>query len=202
MGGIPLGEAGIHAGYWRETGGLMKIEPTPYLLYMLLLGFFNILILATPFVMVSSPGAGELLHSGFSLSCHQIASRSYCFYPEDFSFGDCPKEYTRAPVLDSEMGPAYKFPVCARDVPLYLAAFLGGLAVFKTKWRDSRKPPNPLFFVLAIIPIALDGGTQLIGLRESTNELRAITGIIAGFAFSFYFIPMLNAFFLKEQKKK
>jgi uncharacterized membrane protein len=53
--------------------------------------------------------------------------------------------------------------------------------------------------VLAIIPIALDGGTQLIGLRESTNLLRAITGSIAGFAFSFYFIPMLNAFFLKKK---
>lgn len=180
----------------------MKIEPKPYHFYMLLLGLFNLLILATPFVMVSSPQAGELLHSGFSLTCHQIASRSYCFYPEASSFGDCPKEYTRAPILDSEKGLAYKFPVCARDVPLYLAAFLGGIAVYKTKWKDSKKPPNPLFFVLALIPIALDGGTQLIGLRESTNELRAITGIIAGFAFSFYFIPMLNAFFLREQKEK
>lgn len=178
----------------------MRIEPTPYSIYMLLMAIFNILILATPFIMLSSPGAGELLHSGFSLTCHQLASRSYCFYPDDSSFGDCPNEYTRAQVLESDKGLAYKFPVCARDLPLYLAAFIGGLAVCKTKWRDSKKPPNPLFFVLALIPIALDGGTQLIGLRESTNELRAITGIIAGFAFSFYFIPMLNAFFLKGKK--
>lgn len=180
----------------------MKLEPTPHNLYMLFLALFNLAILATPFIMLSSPQLGESLHYGFSYTCHQIASRSYCFYPEDSSFGNCPDEFTRAPILDSEKGPAYKFPVCARDLPLYLAAFLGGIAVYFTKWKDAKTTPHPLLFVLALIPIALDGGTQIIGLRESTNELRALTGMLAGFAFSFYFVPMLNAFFLKGIRPK
>lgn len=176
----------------------MNFELKPYHIFMILLALLNLTILASPFIMLASPQFGELLHSGFSLTCHQLASRSYCFYPEDSSFGNCPDEFSRDPILSSGKGPAYKFHVCARDLPLYIAAFIGGIAVYFTKWKDAKRTPNPLFFVLALIPIALDGGTQLIGLRESTNELRAITGALAGFAFSFYFIPMLNAFFLKK----
>lgn len=171
----------------------------PYYIYMVFLLVLNASILATPFIMASDYGAGETLHAFYSLTCHQLAARSHCFYPSDGSIADCPPMYTNAPVLETEKGPAYKFPVCARDAPLYLAAFLGGIAVYFTVWRDSRRTPNPIFFILALVPIALDGGTQFIGLRESTNELRALTGIISGFAFSFYFIPMLNAILLREE---
>jgi len=174
----------------------------PFHLFMAILTLFNLVMLATPLIMASDYSTGNTLHEFFSLTCHQIISRSHCYYPEDGSFGDCPNIFSDEPTADSEKGTAYKFPVCARDLPLYLAAWLGGIAVYFTKWKDSRTPPNPLYFVLALIPIALDGGTQFIGLRESTNDLRAITGAIAGFAFSFYFIPMLNALLIKEEKPK
>lgn len=173
----------------------------PFYLYMLALALLNITILATPYIMASDASTGELLHSAYALTCHQILARSYCLYP-DGSIADCPHIYSDESTIETEQGTAYKFPVCARDLPLYLAAFLGGIAVYFTKWRDSKKPPNPIYFILAILPIALDGGTQFIGLRESTNELRALTGIIAGFAFSFYFIPMLNALLIKEDSEK
>jgi uncharacterized membrane protein len=171
----------------------------PYYIYMAILLLFNILILATPLITISNPPAGLALHGIFSLTCHQIVSRSYCYYPSDGTVGDCPDIFSTEAVIETEKGAAYKFPVCARDLPLYLAAMVSGAAVYFTKWRDSRKPPSPLFFMLALIPIALDGGSQFIGLRESTNELRAITGIIAGFAFSFYFVPMLNAFLMHDK---
>ena len=169
----------------------------PYYFYMFVLAFLNITMLATPYIMASDAPTGELLHSTYALTCHQILARSYCLYP-DGSIADCPHLYSDESTIETEQGTAYKFPVCARDLPLYLAAFFGGIAVYFTKWRDSKKPPNPLYFIVALIPIALDGGTQFIGLRESTNELRALTGIIAGFVFSFYFIPMLNALLIKE----
>lgn len=173
----------------------------PYYLYMFFLAALSITILATPYLMASSPPVGEGLHAFYSLTCHQIVARSYCLYP-DGSIANCPHLYSRDATIETPEGTLYKFPVCARDLPLYLAAFLGGIAVYFTRWRDSRKPPNPLYFVIALIPIAFDGGTQFVGLRESTNELRAITGIIAGFAFSFYFIPMLNAILLKDKPEK
>jgi len=168
---------------------------------MILLGVFNLLIIATPYIHMHNPAGGELLHGGFSFTCHQLAARSYCVYP-DGSIADCPHLYTKDSILETEEGPAYKFPVCARDLPLYLAAFLGGIAVYFTKWRDSKVVPNPIYFIIALIPIALDGGTQFIGLRESTNLMRAITGGIAGFAFSFYIIPLLNMFFSKREETK
>ena len=39
-----------------------------------------------------------------------------------------------------------------------------------------------IFFILiiSIVPMALDGFTQLIGLRESNNKARFITGALAG----------------------
>jgi uncharacterized membrane protein len=173
----------------------------PYCLYMIFLVILNITILATPYLMASNPDVGEGLHAFYSLTCHQIVARSYCVQP-DGSIADCPIVYSRDTIIETPKGTVYKFPVCARDLPLYLAAFFGGIAVYFTRWRDSKNPPNPLYFIIALIPIAFDGGTQFIGLRESTNELRAITGIIAGFAFSFYFIPMLNAIFLKKSSSE
>lgn len=171
----------------------------PYYIYMAFLVLFNLLVIATPFIASPDSFLDETIHAVLSPACHQLAARSHCYYPEEGTIADCPEEYTRETTFETERGVAHKFPVCARDMPLYLAALASGVIVYFTKWRDARKPPSPLFFVLALIPIALDGGTQFIGLRESTNELRVLTGLIAGFAFSFYFVPMLNAFFLKEK---
>lgn len=177
----------------------MTLSLKPYHFYMAALTLFSLLIFATPFLVIYAQPAGDLLFTGFSYTCHQLASRSYCYYPADGSVGDCPSLYTRAPVLNSEKGPAYEFPVCARDIAIYLGAWISGIAVYFTKWRDAKRTPNPLFFILALIPIGLDGGTQLLGWRESTNELRVLTGMIAGLAFSFYFVPMLNAILLKNE---
>ncbi len=177
----------------------MTLDPKPYHLYMVALTFFNLLIFATPFLVIYAQPVGTLLFTGFSYTCHQLASRSYCFYSADGGIGNCPYLYTRAPELNSEKGPAYEFPVCARDIAIYLGAWISGIAVYFTKWKDAKHTPNPIFFILALIPIAIDGGTQLIGLRESTNELRMLTGMIAGLAFSFYFVPMLNAILLRNE---
>ncbi|MEM4272038.1 MAG: DUF2085 domain-containing protein [Candidatus Bilamarchaeaceae archaeon] len=179
----------------------MSIALKPWHFYILSLSALNLLILATPVLSIYAEPVGHFLFSAFSLTCHQLASRSYCFYPADNSVGDCPPLYARAPALPSEKGPAYEFPVCARDIAIYAGALISGIAVYFTKWKDARQTPNPLIFVLALIPIAIDGGTQLLGWRESTNMLRLITGFLAGLAFSFYFVPMLNAVFLKKEGK-
>ena len=68
--------------------------------------------------------------------------------------------------------------MCARCTGIYFGAFAGSFFA-------REKSPSPLFLVAALIPMALDGGTQLI-FRESTNVLRLVTGFIAGFATIFY----------------
>jgi uncharacterized membrane protein len=49
--------------------------------------------------------------------------------------------------------------------------------------------PRVRYLLVAAVPLILDGGTQLIGLRESTNLIRAITGFLFGSAMAFYLAP-------------
>jgi uncharacterized membrane protein len=43
------------------------------------------------------------------------------------------------------------------------------------------------------MPLAIDGLTQLAGLRESTNSLRIATGVIAGLAFGFWILSAVQS---------
>ncbi len=72
----------------------------------------------------------------------------------------------------------HQLPVCARCTGIYFGAFLGSF------FARTESPP-PLFLIAALIPMVLDGGTQLF-FRESTNLLRLGTGFTAGFAAIFY----------------
>lgn len=44
-------------------------------------------------------------------------------------------------------------------------------------------------FLLMIAPCVIDGATQYLGYRLSTNILRAFTGALAGISFAFYIYP-------------
>lgn len=58
------------------------------------------------------------------------------------------------------------------------------------KRLNNFKTPNRWYLILALIPMGIDGTTQLIGLRESFNELRFITGFLGGFVSLFYILPI------------
>ncbi len=73
----------------------------------------------------------------------------------------------------------HQFPVCARCTGFYT-----GLAIFLI--YNFLFPINYTLTVLIIsifllIPTSIDGLTQYMGLRESNNNLRFITGLIGGF---------------------
>ena len=46
--------------------------------------------------------------------------------------------------------------------------------------------------VLFSIPMALDGFTQMFGLRESNWELRLLTGALFGMAVSWFILPLMQ----------
>lgn len=71
--------------------------------------------------------------------------------------------------------------ICARDVGLYGGLWFGLLT---TLWRKVRVPG--WLVALCVLPMALDGASQLLGLRESTNALRLITGGLAGVPTALY----------------
>jgi uncharacterized membrane protein len=47
--------------------------------------------------------------------------------------------------------------------------------------------------VMAVVPLGVDGLTQLVRLRESTNGLRSATGLAAGIAFGLWAITAVES---------
>ena len=81
-------------------------------------------------------------------------------------------------------------PICARCTAIY-AGVLAGLALFPViPWLQERVMRMVAFAALA--PLAIDGLTQLAGLRESTNPLRIATGLVAGLAFGLWILSAVE----------
>lgn len=85
--------------------------------------------------------------------------------------------------------------VCARCFAL--AAGLAGTGVLAGRaWALGWRVRLPAWAILvAAVPMALDGFSQLFGFRESTNTLRVLTGLVLGGAVSLWSVPVvLKAF--------
>jgi uncharacterized membrane protein len=73
-----------------------------------------------------------------------------------------------------------EMPFCARDVGIFLGLALGMLMVI------ALRPGFRIWlFVALVLPILLDGGMQLMGLHESNNMLRMMTGAMGGVGSSY-----------------
>ena len=72
-----------------------------------------------------------------------------------------------------------QMPFCSRCTAIWLGLALGLLfMIFYTIQLDGKF----LFIaLLCVFPMGLDGVSQLIGLWESTNLIRFITGLLTGF---------------------
>ncbi len=169
----------------------------PYALYMAAMAIWCALIVAAPLLGMAKSPLAKPLYGAFAPTCHQLNSRSLCVFPSGSSvIGDCTESaelsYSKTSEVAVAGGTGYKLPVCARDLGIYFAMLIGGIAL-PFFWKiESENIPNKWLLVVALIPIAIDGGTQIIGMRESTNSLRLWTGAIAGFALPFYIVPMAN----------
>lgn len=191
----------------------------PQLLYAIYTGFLALLlaaIVATPYLALSTGEEPGWLYEAFSITCHQKLSRSLCLFNEGgFFVADCtpqngtPVRGDNRIVLATVDGAAgYKFPVCARDLGLYLAMLLGALAYPAFRRLDDRAMLPPAFLVLSIVPFGLDGTLQLasgifpdiLGVYESTNLTRFATGFLAGFVASWFVIPIINSMFGEQGK--
>lgn len=68
-----------------------------------------------------------------------------------------------------------EMPFCARDLGIFLGLAVGMLMVLVIR------PGFRLWlFIVLVAPILLDGGMQLLGLYESNNAVRMITGVLGG----------------------
>ncbi len=81
-------------------------------------------------------------------------------------------------------------PICARCTGIY-AGLLAGLCAFALV-PFARERVMRVVALAALVPLGIDGLTQLTGLRESTNPLRIATGLIAGFAFGMWILSAVE----------
>lgn len=87
----------------------------------------------------------------------------------------------------------YQICICQRCLAIYTTMLLGGLLL---AYLRKRRPVQALSFwmwALAALPMALDGGTQLFGWRESNPGLRLLTGALFGLATVWLTFPRMNA---------
>lgn len=81
-------------------------------------------------------------------------------------------------------------PICARCVGIY-AGMLAGIVAFWAVPLLRERVMRTVAFV-CVVPLAIDGLTQLAGLRESTNDLRIATGLVAGLAFGLWILSAVE----------
>ena len=136
--------------------------------------------------------AADALYSAYHLTCHQWAFRSF------FLFGQ-QVVYTQQQLAQLNQQPftfagsqelGWKLAFCERDLAIYLGLLLVGLLY--ARWRGLQPAGFALYGVL-ILPMAVDGFTQMFGWRESTWELRLSTGLLFGLASAWLVLPRLDA---------
>ena len=142
--------------------------------------------------------AADGLYAAYRFTCHEWAFRSFFLFGADrpplavysqqqlANLGADPFSFIGSPDL------GWKMAFCERDLAIYLALLAAGL--YFARWRHVR-PASFLVYGILILPMALDGFTQLFGWRESTWELRVVTGLLFGLASAWLVLPRLDVAF-------
>ncbi len=108
-----------------------------------------------------------------------------------FSYSRSQIGYNRAERVQYANEIGYKFPNDTRNIGIYLFMLLAGIAL-PFKWKKPNVP-HLSAFAIGILPLAIDGTGQMLGLWESTNAIRFATGALAGTALSVYVYALLHS---------
>lgn len=172
------------------------------------LALFNGLValyLLLPFLAPALARAGltkpsTLIYSVYSATCHQLPERSYFLFGEQPLYSLSSLEtnglaegqglFQRRAFRGNELT-GYKIAVCQRDVAIYGSVVGAGLLFGMLRGRVHTIGLK--FYLVLLIPIALDGLTQLFGLRESNWWLRTVTGALFGGASVWLAYPYIEA---------
>ncbi len=191
--------------------------------YIWLMIFFLSLYVGLPFLApyllkIGAPLPANIIYTMYKPLCHQLAFRSW------FIFGEQPyypreaaglegvltyEEISDQPVINLREAQkfkgndftGYKVALCQRDVAIYASMLLFGI-IFVISGRRIKSIKWYIWVAIAIIPIGVDGFSQMPGLasnlpawlpiRESNPLLRSITGSLFGFFTAWYLFPLIE----------
>jgi uncharacterized membrane protein len=158
--------------------------------------FIGLPFLAPVLMAAGLPGPARVIYAIYAPTCHQLPDRSFFLFGPHITPSVADLEASQAIpagltilqrlALRFPGAPAtgYKVAICERDMAIYSAILLNGLLFGALRSRLKRRghmPKMPLWlFALLLLPAAVDGFTQLFGLRESIWYLRLITGYLFG----------------------
>jgi uncharacterized membrane protein len=153
-------------------------------------------IAAPVLAFFGAQAAADALYSAYALTCHQWAFRSFFLFGQQVVFGRADLEALGVDPYGFDGHPelGWKMAFCERDLAIYLGLLLAGAFFYFARRRDLSALGLGVYALL-ILPMAVDGGTQYLGWRESTWELRVITGLVFGVASAWLLFPRLDAFF-------
>jgi uncharacterized membrane protein/glutaredoxin len=198
-----------------------------FLLNGLILIYFALPMLAPAFMTLGLTGPANVIYTIYKPLCHQLGFRSFflfgeqTYYPlkeagiaglitfdeatgiQDLHDSSSPSRWeAREFIGDKVMG--YKMALCERDIAIYGSIFLFGV-IFALSGRRIKPLHWMMWFLLAMVPIALDGFSQLFSqleipalaaylpYRESTPFLRVLTGALFGFATAWFAFPSIES---------
>lgn len=142
------------------------------ILNVMLGAFVGVALLVPVLYAAGLPALAAPIFRAYHLACAQLPSHSY------FLLG-------------------YQVALCARNLAIFGSLFVGSLAY---RWvRTWLLPLDWRWWVLTLIPMAWDGGTQLVGWRESTWELRTLTGMVFGLGVCWFVLPILHGTATEQQ---
>jgi uncharacterized membrane protein len=159
--------------------------------------------------------AANVVYTIYAPMCHQFAFRSWFFFGDQIAYpraaaGSSLKSFESYVAQDPhfaginvyewsadleiaarsfrgnpQMG--YKTALCERDVAIYATMFLAGL-LFAGVRRWLRPAPLWLYLILGLMPIGIDGFSQMFGyapfqywpVRETLPQFRLLTGALFG----------------------
>jgi uncharacterized membrane protein len=135
----------------------------------------------------------RIIYVAYRLTCHQMPERSFFVGGEQVVYSKQQIEaVTDVRPLALFAGSArlgYKVAICERDVAIYLAVL--AVALLLSVVRRLPRLPMRWFFIL-LVPMAIDGLSQLTGLRESTWLLRVLTGSLFGISVGWLLFPTID----------
>jgi uncharacterized membrane protein len=113
-------------------------------------------------------GPASAIFSAYHFACAQTPSHSF------FIFG-------------------YQACLCSRCLAIYSSILIAGVALAFVRKRQLVRSIPWFVWVLAMVPMGLDGLTQLFGLRESNLALRLFTGGLFGIATAWFLFPQIES---------
>jgi uncharacterized membrane protein len=198
---------------------------------LFLLLYVGIPFLAPVFQRAGATTPANIIYRVYGGLCHQLAYRSWFLYGEQpvypreaagldglltfeeatgISEDDSSAARWAARSYIGNEGTGYKVAYCQRDVAIYGSMLVFGV-LFALTGRRMKSLPFALWILVGLMPIGVDGVTQLLSnfmadpqfdfigayinflpYRESTPFLRTLTGFLFGFTTAWFGFPLIE----------